>query len=81
MFERFEQKNLTLNKNKCTFSQKQVNFFGFIFSDKGISADPEKVEAIKRADRPNSSSEVRSFLGMVGYVSRFIHDYSTITER
>ena len=80
VFERFKQKNLTLNKNKCTFSQKQVKFFGFIFSDKGISADPEKVEAIKRADRPNSSSEVRSFLGMVGYVSRFIHDYSTITE-
>ena len=57
-----------------------MKFFGFIFSEQGISADPEKVDAIKKAERPNSLSEVRSFLGMVGFVSRFIHDYSTITE-
>ena len=80
VFERFKLKGLTLNKSKCTFSRNQIKFFGFIFSDKGISADPEKVDAIKRAERPNSPSEVRSFLGMVGYVSRFIHDYNTITE-
>ena len=80
VFERLKQKNLTLNRSKCVFSQKQVKFFGFIFSEQGISADPEKVDAIKKAERPNSPSEVRSFLGMVGFVSRFIHDYSTITE-
>lgn len=62
------------------FSQKHIKFSGFIFSADGISADPEKVEAIKNAERPSSPPEVKSCLGMVGFVSRFIPDYSSITE-
>lgn len=80
VLKRLEDKNLTLNKNKCLFSQKQVKFFGYIFSAEGISADPAMVQDIKKAERPNSPSEVRSFLGMVGFVSRFIPNYSSITE-
>ena len=80
VFERFKLKGLTLTKSKCTFSRNQIKFIGIIFSDKEISAYPEKVDAIKRTERPNSRSEVRSFLGMVECVSRFIYDYSTITE-
>ena len=57
-----------------------MKLFGFIFSELEISADPENVDPIRKAERRNSQSEVCSFLGMVGFVSRFIHDYSTITE-
>lgn len=80
VFERFKEKNLTLNKNKCLFNQKQVKFFGYIFSENGMSADPTMVESIKSAQRPTTPSEVKSLLGMTGYVSRFIPQYSTITE-
>ncbi|MCG8046730.1 MAG: RNase H-like domain-containing protein [Candidatus Thiodiazotropha endolucinida] len=80
VFERLKYKNLTLNKSKCLFSQKQVKFFGYIFSENGISADPEMVESIKNAKKPTTPSEVKSFLGMTGYVSRFIPRYSTLTE-
>ncbi len=51
-----------------------------MFSADGISADPSKVDAIKNAEKPTTQSEVRSFLGMTNYVSRFIPDYSTVTE-
>ena len=80
VFERLKQKNLTLNKSKCLFSQKEVKFFGYIFSENGISADPEMVESIKNAKEPTTPSEVKSFLGMTGFVSRFIPQYSTLTE-
>ena len=80
VFERLKQKNLTLNKSKCLFSQKEVKFFGYIFSENGISADPEMVESIKNAKKPTTPSEVKSFLGMTEFVSRFIPQYSTLTE-
>ncbi|MES9882663.1 MAG: RNase H-like domain-containing protein [Sedimenticola sp.] len=80
VFGRLRENNLTLNKQKCKFSQPKLVFFGYVFSESGLSADPSKVDAIKHADTPSTPSEVRSYLGMTNYVSRFIPNYSTITE-
>ena len=55
-------------------------FYRCIFSGNGISADQDHVDCIKNAPRPNSPSEVKSFLGMTGFISHFIPNYSTITE-
>ena len=38
---------LTLNKDKCKFYLKQIEFYGHIFSEKGLSPDPIKIKAIK----------------------------------
>ena len=80
VLERLRQKNLTLNRNKCFFSRSSIKFYGCIFSGNGISADQDQVDCIKNAPRPNSPSEVKSFLGMTGFISRFIPNYTTITE-
>ena len=79
VFKRLAEKNFTLNKEKCEFNKTQIEFYGYVFSSEGISADPRKVEAIKESDVPANASEVRSFLGMTNYVGRFIKNYSTIT--
>ena len=69
-----------LNKEKCVFSTNRLVFFGHIFGDKGISVDPEKVTLIQNTEAPKNVSEVRSFLGMTQYVSRFIPGYAIKTE-
>lgn len=79
VFKRLSERNLTLNKDKCEFNKSQLEFYGYVFSANGISADPRKVDAIKTAEIPKNVSEVRSFLGMTNYVGRFIPNYSTIT--
>ena len=38
------------------------------------------MRAVKEATRPSSASEVRSFLGLVGFSSRFIPDFATKAE-
>ena len=80
LLQRLQNKCLTVNKSKCEFGQSRIKFYGFIFSEDGFSPDPEKVEAIKNVERPKTVAEVRSFLGMTNYVSRFINNYSSITE-
>ena len=71
---RLQEKGLTLNKQKCEFNKKTLEFFGYIFSENGFSANKKKCETIKNTPAPQNASEVRSFLAMTNYVSRFIPD-------
>ena len=75
-----QKAGLTVNKTKCEFRKKEVEFYGFIFSADGLRPDPKKVEALKQAQAPQNSSEVRSFLGMAQYSARFIPNFATLTE-
>ena len=80
LLARLEEKNLTLNGEKCTFGMGKVVFMGIFLSKHGIGPTEEKVRAVKEATRPSSVSEVRSFLGLVGFSSRFIPDFATKAE-
>lgn len=80
LFERLQEVNLTVIKHKCLFGQSKITFYGYVFSESGLSPDLEKVQAIKNVAKPANQSEVRSFLGMTNYLSKFIDGYSSITE-
>ena len=73
VLEQFNSSELTLNKEKCSFNKNSLDslsFFGFMFSDKGISPDPQKVQAIHDAPPPTSTTGIRSFLGMATYCAK-----------
>ena len=36
VFLRLRERGLTLNKNKCKYRKKKVEFFGYVFSDEDI---------------------------------------------
>ena len=78
--QRLQEKGAKLKREKCLFSVDKLTFYGHVFSSKGVAADPEKIKTIKECQPPKTVSEVRSFLGMVQYVSRFIPHYATLTE-
>ena len=80
LLARLEEKDLTLNGEKCTFGMYKVVFMGILLSKHGIGPTEEKVRAVKEATRPSSASDVRSFLGLVGFSSRFIPDFATKAE-
>ena len=79
VFARLRAKNLTLNPKKCEFNKSSIEFFGYTFPKNGVSPDPKKVAAMNNAKPPSNAHEVRSFLSMTNYCSRFIPNYSTIT--
>ena len=48
--EACRRKNLTLNAEKMQFRLPKVSFFGHTWSEKGLSPDPKKVEAVKNGN-------------------------------
>ena len=80
VFQRLKDKRLTLNRGKCEFNRDSIEFYGFTFGKGGVSPDPKKVDAIRKMAVPQSVKEVRSFLGLTNYVSRFVPNYSDITK-
>ena len=77
---RLRDQNITLRREKCEFNRTELKFYGFVFSDKGMTADPEKIKAISNLEKPTTIGELKSFLGMTNYCSRFIQNYSDVTE-
>ncbi len=55
-------------------------FMGMLLSEKGIGPTAERVRAVVEAREPENASEVRSFLGLAGYSSRFIPQFACISE-
>ena len=80
VLQRLQEKNLTLNPQKCQFRMDKVVFMGLLVSKYGIGPTEEKVRAVLESSRPATPTEVRSFLGMVGFSARFIPNFATIAE-
>ncbi len=80
VMKRLRECGLTLNPAKCQFSMDCLNFMGILLTQKGIGPTEERVRAVVEAREPQNASEVRSFLGLVSYSSRFIPQFATLAE-
>ena len=57
-----------------------ILLFGHVFSNVGISADPEDQRDNKSFSPATNAAKISSFLGMTRYVARFISHYAVLTE-
>ena len=80
VLQRLIEKQLTLNAEKCTFRMTKVVFIGLLLSKHGVGPTEEKVKAVVEASQPQTPSEVRSCLGLVGFSARFIPDFATTAD-
>ncbi|GKB03358.1 putative reverse transcriptase domain-containing protein [Tanacetum coccineum] len=66
--------------SKCYFSIRIVQFLGHLIDSQGLYVDPAKIEAVKNWTSPTTPTEIRQFLGLVGYYRRFIKDCKKLCE-
>ena len=78
VFSRLAENKLFVKKNKCAFSQPEIEVVGFIVGSGGIRPMPQKLQAIYFWERPQDVKDIRSFLGVCGFYHRFIHSFATL---
>ena len=63
---------MKLNPSKCVFGVASGKFLGFMVSQRGIEANPEKVQAIINMASPRIVKEVQKLTGRITALNRFV---------
>ena len=69
---RLEDAGLRLKRNKCVFMAESVNYLGHRIDQEGLHPTEEKLEAVRDAPKPRNVTELRSYLGLLTYYSKFL---------
>ena len=70
--------NLQINVGKCQFFKTEVQFLGHLISESGLRPIPSRLQTIRDMPRPETTTQLRSFLGIINYCHRFIPKISEI---
>ena len=63
---------MKLNPSKYAFGVSSGKFLGFMVSQRGIKANPDKIQAILDMEPPKNIKEVQSLTGRVAALNRFV---------
>ncbi|GBG76168.1 hypothetical protein CBR_g21917 [Chara braunii] len=72
------QHKFKINGEKCEFGRTRVLYLGHEIFAEGLKPDDAKVASIRDWPRPQSVTEIRSFLGMTDYYRNFVENYSIV---
>ena len=70
--KKLDDDNLRINLQKCHFAKSQIEWLGYKFTQTGISPLESKTAAILKIPPPTTLKRLRSFLGSVHYIGKFI---------
>jgi hypothetical protein len=71
-FDNIRRNGLMLNPEKCIFDIRRGQLLGCMVSKRGIQANPQKIEALRRMQSPSTRKEVQRLTGRIASLNRFI---------
>ncbi len=78
VFMELRRAGLAANPRKCHLALFEAKYLGFRVGRGLIKPQERKVEAVRAAPRPSTKTQVRAFLGLVGYYCCFIPNFSSL---
>ena len=78
VFQRIKDANLHVRPSKCMFGATSVDFLGHHVGGGEIGLQEYNVDKVRKAEKPSTKKQVRSFLGLTGFYRNYIPNYSTI---
>ena len=72
---------ISLNPKKSIFSMEEGTLLGFVVSQKGITIDPRRIEAIKAIVLPHNKKGMHFFLRKIIFVRRFISNFIDVMNQ
>jgi hypothetical protein len=80
VLERCRVYKLRMNPLKCAFGVSVGKFLGFLVHKQGNDVDPAKATAIATMKPPTNVKQLKSFLGRLSYIRRFIPGLASLTS-
>jgi hypothetical protein len=75
---RLRDHHLYCQLDKCAFRLSKVDFLGHVITAKGVGMDDRKVRAVKIWPVPLNPTDVKRFLGLVGYYRKFVSSFAQL---
>jgi len=72
---------LKLSATKCRFFMREALWCGNIYSQKGISPDPRRIQALSEFGLPQTAGELMQFVCAATWLSSSIPDFSKKVDR
>ena len=77
VLSRLEKAGLGLKKDECRFNVSSVSFLGHRIDKDGLHPLEDKVQAVAKAPTPCNVSQLKAFLGLISYYSKFLPNLSS----
>ena len=78
VFQKLKKFGIKIKASKCKLFRREISYLGRLISSGGYTADPKNVSAVssKINKKPETISELRTLLGLVGYFRRYTPNFS-----
>ena len=80
ILKRLDNEGLAINLQKCEFAKNNIEWLGFTITTSGKTPLITKTEAITKLDNPKTLKQLRSFLGSVHHLTKFIPNLTKFSE-
>lgn len=80
VFTRLRESNFKIQMDKSEFLKLETNFLGHVICRDGVKPNPDKIKAIQNYPIPKTPTEIKRFLGLLGYYRKFIPDFARLTK-
>ena len=80
VFQKLDSRKLQLKEEKCQIAKNEIDCLGYKISKNGIKPKNEKIQGISEKMKPKSLKDLRSYLGAVNQLTKFIPGLAQITE-
>ena len=67
VLEQLKTKGFKANLQKPFFMQWSIEYLGYLLTDKGVKAQPKKLEGMARIKPPSNPKQLKRFLGMMNF--------------
>ena len=80
IMKQLNEENLAINLQKCEFVKPEITWLGFKVTPNGVTPSKPKCDAILALDPPKTIKQLRSFMGCIHHLIKFLPNLAELSE-